>query len=204
MRHAVYLSLLVVFFACSSRKTVDEKSFRVFVTDTAVNHRSTNELDFSIRNSGRLNLPHIHRGVDSFELRIWVSGISKPSQLLILRFTDSKWDFLKYDYYTGGKTIDSVFGYRQEIPRGIDSLVEYLQQPDLLALPSQDAIPRFTDNISDGQTCTIEISTSNFYKAVAYHCAEHYDEKNNRQFMSVVGTLNGYFMFYFPLCKPTP
>lgn len=202
LKQALYFGIVLLILSCSPGKA-DDKSFRLFVTDTSVSHRSGNEVDFSILKSRELNLPQIHGGVDSFELRIWVRGISEPSQCLILRYADTKWIFTKYNCFTTANLVDSVCAYRNDIPPGIDSLVAYLQQPEILALPSQVAIPGFLDNISDGQTCTIEISTKSFYKALEYHCAEHFDEKYNRQFMAMIRILNGYFKFYYPWCKPT-
>jgi hypothetical protein len=169
MKPGVSLSFcLVLVFACSPGKLKDENNFWIFVTDTAMSHLSFNELDFSLQKCVEFNLPRIDRGVDSFELRIWLSSMSTPSQFLILRFANSKWDFQKYYYLNGEYGVDSLHAFRQDIPNGIDSLVEYLQHMEIITLPSQVPIPGFVDNISDGQTCTIEISTRKFYKAMEY------------------------------------
>ena len=51
-------------------------------------------------------------------------------------------------------------------------------------------------------TCTIEISTKTFYKALHYHCPEHFTDNYNKRFMDIVDFLNPYIPFYFPICLP--
>ena len=98
--------------------------------------------------------------------------------------------------------MDSMSVRHMAILGDVDSLVSFLLTKEVLDLPSQNTIPGFKNEIADGQTCTIEISTKHFYKALRYHCPEHYTDKSNVRFMGIVNFLNRYFHFYRPWCKP--
>ena len=150
-----------------------------------------------------LNLSPIDKGVDSFELRIWVTSMMIPAHRTILKFDQDKWAAYDYWYYPNDKLVDSMTVYNKPAPNEIEKLVSFLEKKEVLELPSQFAIPNFQDNIADGQSCTIEISTKHFYKALQYRCPEHYSgEPNNVKFMSIITFLNPYFKFYIPWCKP--
>lgn len=150
-----------------------------------------------------LSLSPIDKGVDSFELRIWVSSMMIPKHLIVLKYDQDRWGNYEYWYYPNDKLIDSMTVYNKPIPKEVDKIVLFLKQAEILELPSQLAIPNFQDNIADGQTCTIEISTKHFYKALQYHCPEHFSsEPNNVKFMSIIKYLNPHFKFYIPWCKP--
>lgn len=47
-----------------------QDSFKQIVTDTSLSHQSFNEINLSKEAAEELNIPYIHKGVDSFELRI--------------------------------------------------------------------------------------------------------------------------------------
>lgn len=148
-----------------------------------------------------LNLPAIDKGVDSFELRIWVSTMWVPEILTLIKFTKNGWVTYQYLYTPNDSVLDSMSVYYKETPKEIDKIVTFLTRNDILELPSQVAIRNFHDNIGDGQTCTIEIATKHYYKVLKYHCPEHFsNEPNNIKFMSIVNYLNPYFNFYTPWC----
>ena len=140
--------------------------------------------------------------MDSFELRIWVSSMTIPDFATILRYSDSQWVAHEYAYYENGSIIDSLIVKKIDLSYSIGNVVTYLSDSAVLTLPSQDAIPGFVDNIADGQTCTIEISTKTFYKALHYHCPEHFSDPYNKKFMGIVTFLNKYLHFYSPICLP--
>ncbi len=177
--------------------------FRMLVTDTSIRHLDHNELDFSKQKAIEFNLPYINKGVDSFELRIWVNSMIIPHFATILRFSQDKWNAYDYMYYENGKGIDSTIIKKRGLPNDIAKLTAYLCNEDVLNLPSQDAIPNFHDNIADGQTCFIEIATKNFYKALDYHCPEHFNDSYNKKFMEVINFINRYLPVYTPLCLPS-
>jgi len=180
-----------------------DAEFKILVTDTAINHTIFNEIDFSNQRCIDLNLPLIHQGVDSFELRIWVNSMMNPSPVIILRYADDKWVAQKYYYFKQNDIIDSIQIYNMTVPNEIEHLISFLEKPDVLNLPSQQAIPNFQDNIAHGQTCTIEIATKKYYKGLQYHCPEHFTrDEYHIKFMKILNLLNSHFHFYYPWCKP--
>lgn len=161
-----------------------------------------NEIDISRIRTKEFNLPEIYKGVDSFELRIWVSSMIIPDFATILRYSDSQWVAHEYIYYENGNILDSLIIKKINLSDSIGNVVTYLSDSAVLKLPSQHAIPGFVDNVADGQTCTIEISTKTFYKALHYHCPEHFSDSYNKKFMGIVTFLNSYLHFYSPICLP--
>ena len=196
--------ILLLLISCNSQANKNGSNFQTLVTDTSLSHRTNNEVDFSRGMGSILNLPEIYNGVDSFELRIWVTGIMLPNNLIILKFVQNKWNAFSYSFYSHSDSgLDSMNVYNLAIPEEIDKIVSHLKQRTVLELPSQMAIPNFRDEIADGQTCTVEIATKNFYKSLQYHCPEHYSrEPNNSKFMELINFLNSFFNFYIPWCKP--
>ena len=196
--------LLLLLTSCHSQHNEDRSSFQTLVTDTSLSHRKYNELDFSRGMGSILNLPDIYNGVDSFELRIWVTGIMLPNRLIILKFAQNKWNAFNYSFFSNSDSgLDSMLVHNLAIPKEIDKIVSHLKHKAIIELPSQMAIANFRDEIADGQTCTIEIVTEHFYKSLQYHCPEHYSkESNNVKFMELISFLNQYFNFYMPWCKP--
>lgn len=67
---------------------------------------------------------------------------------------------------------------------------------------SQDQIKNFKDNIADGVTYNLEISTKNKYKLIRYRCPEYYSktEINNKKFTDILLLLDQYFHFWSPKC----
>jgi len=197
----LYILILVLLISCNWEIKKKSNDFETLVSDTTVTHDSYNEIEFSRRMSSLLNLSTIYNGVDSFELRIWVSNIIIPKHLTIFRYDKDKWVNYEYWYYPKNEMIDSVHIYNKPIPKDIGKIVTFLNKKEILELPSQSAIPNFQDNTADGQTCTIEIATKHFYKALEYHCPERFtNETNNVKFMSIINYLNPHFKFYVPWC----
>ena len=196
--------LLIHFSSCDQRSP---GIFKVIVTDTTITHNKHNELDRGQSYSRLLNLPNISNGVDSFEMRIWYWGLVEGNLLVNLRFAKENWIASKTEcFFTGygfDKKLDSANTKAIPVPKNTSSLVAYFTSDSILDLPSQQAIPGFVDNIGDGQSCFIEISTKSFYKALDYHCPENFSDKYNRKFLEAVMLLNRDFSFYLPWCKPS-
>jgi hypothetical protein len=160
------------------------------------------EFDYNKYRASMLNLSSLDKGVDSFEIRIWVSSMTIPGNLVILKFDQNQWVAYKYLYYAKDDAIDSMFTYKILVPSKIDTVISYINKEKILELPSQSEIPNFNDRIADGQTCNIEIAGKNFYKSLTYHCPEHYaHEPNNVKFMHLVNFLDSFFKFYTPWCN---
>ena len=199
----ISIAFIFILISCKEQKNNNVEKFQCFVSDTSFTHLQYNEIDFSKNRSSMLSLSPIEKGVDSFELRIWVTNMMIPKRLIVLKFDNYKWVAYKYLYYPNEKFIDSMTVNCISTPNEVYKIVSFLTQKEILNLPSQIAIPNFQDNINDGQTCTIEISTKKFYKELEYHCPEHFTkEPNNIKFMGVINYLNQYFKFYNPWCKP--
>jgi hypothetical protein len=188
--------------SCKSPEIDVSGAFKTYVTDTSASDEYSNAFKLSISQSARFNLPEIHKGVDSFELRIWVTGMIRPSRLVILRFQDSNWYCQKYEYFTTDSEIDSFKVESVMVPSEVKTIVDSLHAEQILRLPSQKAIAGFVDKIADGQTCRIEVATKSYFQSLLYHCPEHYDEYNNNKFMELVNFLNKFLNFYSPWCKP--
>src|SRR5262245_24205940 len=105
MKSLIIISLL--FSSCTMRMP-EQHGFRTYVTDTALSHLPFNEIDFSKKLSTGLNLPIIYRGVDSFELRIWISSMIIPSRGVVFSYVNDKWRTFNYEYYGEAKTVDSI------------------------------------------------------------------------------------------------
>jgi hypothetical protein len=161
-----------------------------------------NEIDLSRMRATKFNLPEIIKGVDSFELRIWFNSMMIPDFSTILRYSDTQWVAHEYEYYENGNSVDSVVIRKINLTDSIGKVVSYLSDSSVLNLPSQYAIPGFIDNIADGQTIAIETSTKTFYKALHYHCPEHFTDKYNKRFMGIINYLNSYLNFNIPKCLP--
>ena len=188
--------------SCNSISSAPTREFKTIVSDS-LKGRPYNEIDLSRRRAREFNLPEIHKGVDSFELRIWVtSGMISPEELVTLRYSDGQWVAARYRYYDRENTLDSLKMQRINLSDSIGKVVSYLSDPAVLTLPTQAAIPGFVDNVADGQDCTLEISTKTFYKVLSYHCPEHFKEPTNKKFMEIVAFLNAYFHFYALICLP--
>ena len=203
MKQLFYLTILTYLcISCNTKVSSQPDDFRTIVTDT-MKLIPYNEIDLSRIRAKAFNIPEIVKGVDSFELRIWVSSMMIPDYATILRYSDTQWIANEYAYYENGNTIDSVIIRKINLPDSIANVISYLSDSSVLNLPSQNAIPGFIDNVADGQTCTIEISTKTFYKSLHYHCPEHFTDNYNKRFMEIVNFLNPRLHFYIPYCLPS-
>jgi hypothetical protein len=202
MRQFFYLAMLACLcISCNTETSSKPDGFRTIVTDT-IELMPYNEIDLSRMRATKFNLPEIIKGVDSFELRIWISSMMVPDFATILRYADTQWVAHEYEYYENGNSVDSVIIKKISLTDSIGKVVSYLSDSSVLNLPSQYAIPGFIDNIADGQTIAIETSTKTFYKALHYHCPEHFTDKYNKRFMGIINYLNSYLNFNIPKCLP--
>ncbi len=163
-----------------------------------------NEAYASSWRSTGFNLSPIENGVDSFELRIWVFSYSKPNVLITLRYHLNKWQAHRYEYSTKDEIVDSMNMRYVKTPAEVNTIITYLGQKQILALPSQIAIPGYEAiaNFKSVQTCIIEMSTKTYYKGLTYLCPERFTyEPNNAKFIELINYLNRYFNFYEPKCE---
>ncbi|NNV57142.1 hypothetical protein [Limnovirga soli] len=152
----------------------------------------------------KLSLTQLNKGVDSFEMRIWVGSMFVEHDLILLKYSDTSWQTQRIRYF---KSEDGVMHFKNEnvvkptitLPLLIDSLKIF----QIEKLISQEQIPNFVDNVADGVTYNLEIATKGSYKLLTYHCPEHYSktEINNKKFLDLILLVDKYFHFWSPICS---
>jgi hypothetical protein len=138
-----------------------------------------------------INLSHIDKGVDSFELRLWCdAAMTNISIVTILKYTDSTWRLNQTRYWTKaiGKLGESRrFSFdssetKKVIPDlAFEQIFDSLQCFRLDTLPTQLDIPNFRDKVADGMTYIIEVSTKKYYRQLSYSNPFYYDDPYNKQ-----------------------
>ncbi|XVJ67170.1 MAG: hypothetical protein HEQ40_13755 [Lacibacter sp.] len=202
MRHTlIIISTIFVLLSCNSTDTVNKSEpEKTPVIDTI---KLARQKAFA-EQASKLNLTPIDKGVDSFEIRIWVGSMFVEHDLIILKYLDTSWLTQKIRYY---KSEDGVTHFKNEKilkpTISLTSLIDSLKQVQLDKLISQEEIPNFTDNVADGVTYNLEFATKGTYKLLTYHCPEHFakTEINNKKFLDLVLLIDKYFHFWSPICS---
>jgi len=195
----LYIVLIFLFVnSCTQKPSI---AFKTLVSDTSKSHHYVNDLSEIKRKTVLLNLAPINKGVDSFELRVWYDGYAFGTRLIDLKYDNNRWNCLEINYMGDRDMLDSLFAHSIKTPADIALFVKFFTSDSILQLPSQADIPHFVNNIGDGQSCQIEISTKSLYKLLNYHCPEAYADKYNTHFLSILMFLNTSFKFYSPWCK---
>ena len=202
MRHtSTFILAVFVLLSCNSTDSVNKSEPVKAVTVDTI--KLARQKAFA-EQATKLNLIPIDKGVDSFEMRIWVGSMFVEHDLIILKYLDTSWLGQKVRYY---KSEDGVTHFKNErllkpaitLPLLIDSL-RVIQLDKLI---SQEQIPNFVDNVADGVTYNLEIATKSSYKLLTYHCPEHFSktEINNKKFLDLILLVDKYFHFWSPICS---
>ena len=190
MRVLLFFSIIIYSLSCTTNDVKEQHCFKTLTTDGQFD-----DIEFGKYRSGMLNLQQIHKGVDSFELRIWNFG--SPNELVILRYLNGAWITCNYYYQINGKNIvDSQTVMCQQInPKIAASIVNYLTQESVLKLPSQFAISNFKDTsiYKGGCTYFLEIATQNFYKTLLYNNPHVHTDSYHKQFIDLIRFLETHF-----------
>ena len=201
MRHTItFIIAIIVLLSCNSADTaIKSEPAKVAKVDTFKLARQKALSDQALK----LNLTQIDKGVDSFEMRIWVGSMFVEHDLIVLKYADTSWLTQKIRYY---KSADGVTHFKNEKIKptiSLPLLIDSLKQMHLDKLLSQEQIPNFVDNVADGVTYNLEISTKGKYKLLTYHCPEHFakTEINNKKFLDLVLLVDKYFHFWSPICS---
>jgi hypothetical protein len=202
MRHTlIIISTVFVLLSCNSTETSDKKEpVKVPTVDTI---KLARQKAFA-EQATKLNLTPIDKGVDSFEMRIWVGSMFVEHDLIILKYSDTSWQTQKVRYY---KSEDGVMHFKNEKivkpTLSLPSLIDSLKQIRFDKFISQEEIPNFIDNVADGVTYNLEIATKGNYKLLTYHCPEHFakTELNNKKFLDFVLLVDKYFHYWSPICS---
>lgn len=193
MRLILLFGIVVCNLSCSTSSIKDADDFKILTTNAAL--YQFDDLEFGKYRSSMLNLKPIHKGVDSFELRIWYFG--SPNELFILRCLDNKWITCNYSYHINERNIvdSQAVLCKQVNPQIAVNISNYLIQDSVLKLPSQSAIPNFKDTsiYEGGHTYFLEIATKKFYKPLLYNNPQFHTDPYNKQFMQLIKYLETHF-----------
>ncbi len=203
MIHSLIIIIsIITLSSCSCNSQTARTDFKVILPDTSKTHRSNWFYDELINLCSELNFPRLDKGVDSLSIRIWISGMIIPHDVISLSYSNGNWFATKTYYWTsfpqigekgykGGITIEGMtqmildssntFRIKPNIP--FSKLVDTIQYFNILNIPNQNEIPNFRDRVVDGFEYTIEIATKTYYKIISYHCPDVYakEEINNKK-----------------------
>lgn len=191
-----YLSFLG-FVACTQR--IDSNKVLLMLPDTSLTHRDVDMGYLKAQQIRRhLNLKDLRLGVDSFELRIYESGMWTPEKLYIVKKEDSTWTCSIYYYWARctlfdgnekypmsyidmiSHTVIDSCEFKNVIPKyGWNNFADSLNSFSPFSFISQREIPKFNDRVNDGTSFSFEIATHNKYKYFSYHCPDAYIDKDN-------------------------
>ncbi|HLK27729.1 MAG TPA: hypothetical protein VKT28_04060 [Puia sp.] len=200
-----FLISIVAIVSCNEKKLPPPKSFRLIIPDTAKSKAAKIIYDGLEVLSANLSLYRLDKGVDSFEMRLWISSYLEPNNVIILKYAEQKWIPTKMSFWFESLRFDSAKIYRLNLKqKDISSIVDSIEKFDLIGIPMQDEIPNFRDTVPDAFIYTIEIATKDYYKVMSYHCPDYYvKEKYNKRITD--------FLFFikrrlvgsdFQMCKP--
>jgi hypothetical protein len=209
MRNTLNIFITLFIFSCNWTDTHEHpdvsahRSFRILLPDNIKTGRPTTTFNSLKIRAEQMKLPPLDKGVKWFELRMWRTGNFNPNPLIVIRKTDSSVIANKYYYYLINDTVAKFEIDNKRIKQPANLLLDSLLQLDFKKMVSQQEIEGFVDNVADGVTYHLEVSTNNYYKLVTYHCPETFakNEVNNKQFTDLIFLLNRHIPFYSPYCK---
>jgi hypothetical protein len=204
MRHSlIFISTLFTLWSCNSNDKPPQKEAKQDRRDSIELARQRDLQNYLAEEAAILKLSPINKGVDSFELRLWVSSMLVEHDLILLSYKDSAWQSFKIRYF---RSEDGVTHFKKkEIKSAFSAifLADSLKQIDFANMPSQENIKNFVDDVADGVTYNLEIATKYSYKLITYHCPEHFakSESNNKKFLDLILLLDRHFRFWSPICS---
>lgn len=203
MKHSLIVAISIsIIYSCNSHPEIVKTNFRVILPDTSITHRSNWFYDEAINLCEELNFARLDKGVDSISIRIWISGMVIPLDVISIHYSNNNWFASKTYYWTsfpqpgekgykGGITsegltqmvLDSLQTFRVKPKIPFSDIIDSVQYFNILGIPSQEEIPNFRDTVADGFNYVIEIATKDYYKIISYHCPAAYakEEINNRK-----------------------
>src|SRR5438093_2053461 len=142
MRHSLILiSIVFILFSCDSTDNTKQSATSMSPTiDSAKLARQKEKEKYLADQATTLNLLPINKGVDSFELRLWVGSMFVEHDLIILTYKNEVWDSHKIRYY---KNEDGVTHFKEEKIKtnfSVTNLADSLKLVDFATFISQDEI----------------------------------------------------------------
>ncbi len=180
---------------------VKKDSTAITAVDTGIPNRYIykNEQQYLKRKkllSKRLALYDIEKGINDFELRLWLfPSMWDPSILYILKGKDTTWTLFHYQYYTLRATginnyydsplVDSVI-MESVRPQKINwqTYINNLRLVSLWNLQTESSIIDKEFNMLDGHRYILEFTDKGKYKYLFYTTPEYFQDKdiNHRKF----------------------
>jgi hypothetical protein len=177
-----HLAFLIILCSCKAGRKSAEADFLAITPDTTQLGRE--RFNWHMSRVKALNLPAIHKGVDSFELRFWHGiSIANPKSVTILKYVESNWHLSITNYFVGyfeGQTmnyikLDSAITRLFPVPINMTRFLDSLNSFDLKRFPDQFTLKEYDESVADGSVYAIELSTHSFYKAIWYNNPDQYD-----------------------------
>jgi hypothetical protein len=199
MKVVLILSVICLLFAC---KNASQHAYVQKDTTPVLNTPVDSQSRYFAQTANLIGLG-LPAENDSFVLRLWISSMVKPDQVIELRRSESGWVTKKFLYYFEADGRPMFKKAPVKPSNTLDDVVASLRQTDLRQFISQEQIEGFQDNVADGVTYNMEIFKSGHYQRLSYHCPETYYSKEvfNRRFVDLLMVLDKHFTFYSPICK---
>jgi hypothetical protein len=184
-----YIIIIAFSGSCTTNHVKDEKPFLMIMPDTTkAPGKALNE--WRTKANDKFNLPIIHHGVDSFELRIWLTSkalnLASPDAVKILKYSNSKWELSFIGLYSGlvedssqHEVTNKLFIEQKDPSYNLLGIIDKVDQMKLKDIPTQDDLPNFVDNTTNGNYYTIELATNKYYKLLRYHNPELFPIDSN-------------------------
>jgi hypothetical protein len=194
------LIFLLMLIACNQKEN-EEKKFNKYPSNT-----KNLLFNYYIKPIQEyLNLYSIDDGVDSFEVRIYVSyALTSKEDLYLIKATKdslikSHYYFIpQIKYYPDGtiSKFENNFAYMKKFSFLCKDtcFITLFDQSKISSLPTQDSIKNLDGGCTDGVGYTIEIATKNSYRLINYGnpiCFEKSEENVNfgtfiNKFLSII------------------
>ena len=204
MKHFLtIISTIFILASCQTKTNSQADKFQLLLPDTTKTHRPNNTFKYLTDLGKQMNLPKLDTGVNGTKIRLWITSMITPHLLVTLNLNDTSVTAQKFDYYISDNGIANFKPSQKGfVGDSLQLLAEEIKHIDFTKMISQSEIANFKNNVADGITYNLEISTSKYYKLLTYHCPEHFakTEPNNKKFLDVIFILDRHLHFYSPIC----
>ena len=82
------LAIILIFtilYSCSTKNSQPQDSFKIILPDTSKNNTAYFTFEHLKILDDQMDLDKIYRGVDSFEIRLWIVSMLKPNRMVLLK-----------------------------------------------------------------------------------------------------------------------
>jgi hypothetical protein len=194
MRVTIFIVLVLIEASCNPNKAQNEEHFKLIIPDTTKELGKNLNL-WRVKANKTFELPLIHDGVDSFELRIWEgTKFQNPNKVRILNYADSSWKLTLAYLYSGliedssqHEVINKLFLENRRASQTLSAIIYLLRDMQIERIPTQEELPSFEDTTTEGFYYTIELATNKYYKLLRYHNPDSFSrDLNNKNIASLI------------------